>query len=40
MLIKTEVIVKDPTPTISASQTIPTSEVQHMLLTLAALMLC
>lgn len=39
MLIKTEVIVRDPTPAISASQTIPTSVVQHMLLTLAVLML-
>lgn len=40
MLIKTEVIVKDPIPSISVSQTIPTRKVQHMLLTLAKLMLC
>lgn len=40
MLIKTEVNVRDPAPTISASQTIPTGEGQHMLLTLAAPMLC
>lgn len=39
MLIKTEIIVKDPIPTISASQAIPTSDVQHMLLTLAVLVL-
>lgn len=37
MLIKTEVILKDPIP---ISQTIPTSKVQAMLLTLAVLMLC
>lgn len=40
MLIKTEVILRDPIPTISVSQTIPTSQVQAVLLTLAVLMLC
>lgn len=40
MLIKTEVILKDPTPTISVSPTVPTSKVQAMLLTLAVLTLC